>query len=233
VAAIIAGFKEVSGECVVNMSADLQDPVDLIVEMIQAWEQKSEVVICYRLDREDSFIANSTSKLFYGFMRYVNPKMPTGGFDFLLLDKKPVIELNKIDERNRFFQGDVLWLGFNIKFIPYKRQKRLIGKSQWSISKKVKYFVDGLLNTSYIPIRLMSLLGFITALIGFLYSLIIVYARLVHRTPFTGWAPIMIVTLIIGGMIMIMMGIIGEYVWRIYDEARNRPIYIVKDKFVD
>lgn len=233
VAAVIAGFQEVKGDCVINMSADLQDPPELIIQMVEAWEQRNEIVICYRTDREDSFIANKTSKIFYGFMKYVNPKMPAGGFDFLLLDRKPVAELNKIDERNRFFQGDILWLGFNIKFIPYKRQKRLIGKSQWSISKKVKYFIDGLLNTSYIPIRAMSLIGIVTSLLGFLYSLIIIYARLVHQTPFTGWAPIMIVILLIGGMIMIMLGIIGEYIWRIYDEARNRPIYIIKDKFTD
>jgi dolichol-phosphate mannosyltransferase len=233
VPAIIAGFKESTGDCVVNMSADLQDPPELIIQMLQAWEQKNEIVICYRNDREDNFIANNTSKLFYGLMKYVNPKMPVGGFDFLLLDRKPVNEFNKIDERNRFFQGDILWLGYTIKFIPYKRQKRVIGKSQWSLSKKLKYFIDGLLNTSYIPIRLMSFLGIITAFVGFLYSLIIIYARIVHKTPFTGWAPIMIITLIIGGVIMIMLGIIGEYIWRIYDEARNRPIYIIKDKFID
>ena len=201
--------------------------------MVQKWQEGNEIVICHRTDREDGFIANNTSKIFYKLMKYVNPKMPNGGFDFLLLDKKAVNVLNQIDERNRFFQGDVLWLGFNTAFIPYRRIKRAIGKSQWTLSKKIKYFIDGLLNTSYVPIRLMSFLGLCFSFVGFLYSLIIIYSRFVNNTPFNGWAPIMILLLIIGGMIMVMLGIIGEYVWRAYDETRKRPIYIIKDKFVN
>jgi dolichol-phosphate mannosyltransferase len=164
-------------------------------------------------------------------MRYVNPNMPKGGFDFMLLDQKAVAVLNQLDERNRFFQGDVLWLGFSTAFVPYKRNKRTIGKSQWTLTKKLKYFIDGLLNTSYVPIRLMSLLGILFSLIGFGYALVIAYNRLMHNTPFNGWAPIMILILIIGGLIMLMLGIIGEYVWRTYDETRKRPLYIIKDKF--
>jgi dolichol-phosphate mannosyltransferase len=233
VAAVIAGLKEVTGDVVISMSADLQEPIELIEQMVQKWQEGNEIVICHRTDREDGFIANNTSKIFYKLMKYVNPKMPNGGFDFLLLDKKAVNVLNQIDERNRFFQGDVLWLGFNTAFIPYRRIKRAIGKSQWTLSKKIKYFIDGLLNTSYVPIRLMSFLGLCFSFVGFLYSLIIIYSRFVNNTPFNGWAPIMILLLIIGGMIMVMLGIIGEYVWRAYDETRKRPIYIIKDKFVN
>lgn len=233
VAAVIAGLKEVTGDVVISMSADLQEPIELIEQMVQKWQEGNEIVICHRIDREDGFIANNTSKIFYKLMKYVNPKMPNGGFDFLLLDKKAVNVLNQIDERNRFFQGDVLWLGFNTAFIPYRRIKRAIGKSQWTLSKKIKYFIDGLLNTSYVPIRLMSFLGLCFSFVGFLYSLIIIYSRFVNNTPFNGWAPIMILLLIIGGMIMVMLGIIGEYVWRAYDETRKRPIYIIKDKFVN
>ncbi|HQA74690.1 glycosyltransferase family 2 protein, partial [Flavobacterium sp.] len=227
VAAVIAGLKEVTGDVVISMSADLQEPIELIEQMVQKWQEGNEIVICHRTDREDGFIANNTSKIFYKLMKYVNPKMPNGGFDFLLLDKKAVNVLNQIDERNRFFQGDVLWLGFNTAFIPYRRIKRAIGKSQWTLSKKIKYFIDGLLNTSYVPIRLMSFLGLCFSFVGFLYSLIIIYSRFVNNTPFNGWAPIMILLLIIGGMIMVMLGIIGEYVWRAYDETRKRPIYII------
>lgn len=233
VAAVIAGLKEVTGDVAISMSADLQEPIELIEQMVQKWQEGNEIVICHRTDREDGFIANNTSKIFYKLMKYVNPKMPNGGFDFLLLDKKAVNVLNQIDERNRFFQGDVLWLGFNTAFIPYRRIKRAIGKSQWTLSKKIKYFIDGLLNTSYVPIRLMSFLGLCFSFVGFLYSLIIIYSRFVNNTPFNGWAPIMILLLIIGGMIMVMLGIIGEYVWRAYDETRKRPIYIIKDKFVN
>jgi polyisoprenyl-phosphate glycosyltransferase len=231
VSAIVAGYKEVVGDVVVNMSADLQEPVSLIEEMINKWKAGNEIVICHRIDREDSFIANNASKVFYKMMKYVNPKMPKGGFDFILMDKKVIDGLNQIDERNRFLQGDILWMGFNVTFIPYNRLKRTIGKSQWTLSKKLKYFIDGLLNTSYIPIRMMSLLGIIISFLGFMYALVIAYNRWINNTPFNGWAPIMILILIIGGLIMLMLGIIGEYVWRTYDETRKRPLYIIKDKF--
>ncbi len=232
VPAMIAGLKEVSGDAVVLMSADLQEPIDLIGDMIAKWKSGNEIVIGHRMDREDGFIANKASKVFYKMMRYVNPKMPKGGFDFMLIDKKALVVLNQIDERNRFFQGDILWLGFNTAFIPYTRLKRTIGKSQWTLAKKIKYFIDGLLNTSYIPIRLMSLLGICFSFFGFLYAIVIAYNRFIHNTPFTGWAPIMILILIIGGLIMLMLGIIGEYVWRTYDETRKRPLYVIKDKFI-
>jgi dolichol-phosphate mannosyltransferase len=199
--------------------------------MISKWKSGNEIVICHRTNREDGFIANKASNFFYKLMKYVNPKMPKGGFDFVLIDKKAVAVLNQIDERNRFFQGDILWLGLNVAFIPYTRLKRTIGKSQWTLSKKLKYFIDGLLNTSYIPIRLMSFIGMIISFLGFIYATVIAYSRLINNTPFNGWAPIMILILIIGGLIMLMLGIIGEYVWRTYDEARKRPLYIIKDKF--
>jgi dolichol-phosphate mannosyltransferase len=231
VPAMIAGWKEVTGEAVITMSADLQEPIELIADMISKWKAGNEIVICNRNDRDDSFIANKASWVFYKLMKYVNSKMPKGGFDFLLIDKKALFVLNQIDERNRFFQGDILWLGFNTAFIPYNRLKRTIGKSQWTLSKKLKYFLDGLLNTSYLPIRAMSLLGIMFSLFGFVYAIIIAYNRLMNNTPFDGWAPIMILILIIGGLIMLMLGIIGEYVWRTYDETRKRPIYIIKDRF--
>jgi len=231
VAAVIAGFRAATGDCAILISADLQDPIEKAEEMIRKWESGSEIAICFRADREDSFFARITSAFFYRLIKVALPKMPEGGFDFLLLDKKVFIEFNKLDERNRFFQGDILWLGFNITFIPYSRQKRTIGKSQWSFSKKLKYFIDGLLNTSYIPIRLMSVFGLMTALMGFFYALVIIYYRLIEDVPFSGWAPIMILILIIGGIIMLMLGIIGEYLWRSYDESRKRPLYIIDKKF--
>lgn len=232
VPAIVAGLKVVSGEAVVIMSADLQEPVELIGEMIAKWNLGNEIVIGHRVDREDSFLANKASVVFYRLMRYVNPKMPKGGFDFMLIGQKALQVLNQIDERNRFFQGDVLWLGFSAAFIPYFRLKRPIGKSQWTLSKKLKYFIDGLLNTSYAPIRVMSLLGICFSFFGFLYAIVIAYNRFINNTPFDGWAPIMILILIIGGLIMLMLGIIGEYVWRTYDETRKRPLYIIKDEFI-
>lgn len=232
VAALIAGLKFVTGDATIIMSADLQEPVELIERMVAEWQKGNEIVICSRKEREDGFIASVFSKFFYNLINLGNSKMPKGGFDFMLLDKKAVSELNNIDERNRFFQGDVLWLGFGVKFIKYNRLKRTIGKSQWTLSKKIKYFIDGLINTSYLPIRFMSFFGLITALSGFIYAIIIIYSRMIHNVPFKGWAPIMVLILIIGGLIMLMLGLIGEYIWRIYDETRKRPSYIIKEKYL-
>lgn len=227
VAAINAGFKRAKGKCCLLQSADLQDPIEKVEEMIKQWQQGQQIVICYRADREDSWFARFSSAFFYRLIKIGVPNMPKGGFDFLLLDRKPLEVYNQVNERNRFFQGDILWLGFKTVFIPYSRQKRTIGKSQWKFSKKLKYFIDGWLNTSYIPIRMMSILGIFTAFTGFLYALIIVYKRLFWDVPFLGWAPLMIAILLVGGIIMMMLGIIGEYVWRTYDESRKRPEYII------
>jgi dolichol-phosphate mannosyltransferase len=198
--------------------------------MVLEWEKGSEIVIGHRIDREDDMFSRFTSRVFYSMMRLFLPKLPSGGFDFCLLDRKCVDELNKVREKNKFFQGDIVSLGFNVKFIPYKRLKRTIGKSQWTFAKKVKFLLDSIISTSYVPLRFMSLLGFLTALMGVLYGAVIVYSRMANRTPFTGWAPIMILLLVIGGVIMLMLGIIGEYIWRIYDEVKQRPTYIIKDK---
>jgi polyisoprenyl-phosphate glycosyltransferase len=230
-AALNAGFRDARGDIVISLSADLQEPIDLIPQMIQNWEMGNEIVICYRVNRNDGFIRNSTSKFFYKLIKLSNPLMPTGGFDFLLLGQKALPEFNRLNQKNKFFQGDVLWLGFSVKFIPYERLERIHGKSQWSLSKRIKYFIDGILNTAYWPIRLMSFLGFLFAFGGFIYALIVAYARFVNETPFKGYAPIVILLLIIGGLIMMMLGIMGEYLWRIYDETKQRPPYIIKEKY--
>jgi dolichol-phosphate mannosyltransferase len=229
--AIIAGYREVKGDAAICLSADLQEPLEQISVMVAEWEKSNEIVICYRQQRNDGFVRDVTSRFFYRLIKFSNPRMPSGGFDFFLLDIKAVNEFNKLNERNRFFQGDVLWLGFNVKFIPYERLQRTLGKSQWPLPKRIKYCIDGILNTSYWPIRMMSFLGILFAFLGFIYALYVVYARIVNATPFKGYAPIVILILIIGGLVMLMLGIIGEYIWRIYDEAKKRPQYIIKEKY--
>jgi dolichol-phosphate mannosyltransferase len=215
------------------MSADLQDPVELIRDMILNWRSGIDVVIGHRISREDTWGARATSKIFYNLIKISNARMPSGGFDFVLLGRKPRQVLAKLNDRNRFFQGDVLWLGFPVKLIPYHRQKRVHGTSQWTLVKKLKYFIDGYLSTSYVSIRMMSLLGGITASVGFAYATLIVFLKLVYDISPKGIAPIMILVLVLGGITMLMLGIIGEYVWRIYDEVRGRPLYIIRDRFPD
>jgi glycosyltransferase involved in cell wall biosynthesis len=229
-AAILAGFKHATGDAVINISADLQDPVELIPEMVEKWRAGAEIVVAYRTDRSDTLAAKVFSRFAYGALRWSIPQIPAGGFDFVLVDRTPLEAFNAIDVRNRFFQGDLLWTGYRTSFIPYVRLKRTIGRSQYSNWKKFKHFLDMFLDASYLPIRFISAVGVVTSALGVLYSLTIVWAWLVHSTPFTGWAPIMIAILLVGGLVMVMLGVIGEYVWRIYDEVRKKPNYVIREK---
>jgi glycosyltransferase involved in cell wall biosynthesis len=230
-AAILAGFQHASGDVVIQLSADLQDPIALVPQMIAEHERGSEVVVCHRERREDGWSSRLASRVLYAVLRLSFPQIPAGGFDYILLDRKVVDAFNAVDVRNRFFQGDILWFGYKTTFIPYTRARRAIGRSQYTFGKRLKNSLDAILDSSYLPIRFISLIGVITAFAGFLYAVDIVYGRLRHDIPFTGWAPIMILILVIGGLLMLMLGIIGEYVWRIYDEVRGKPNYIVRNVF--
>jgi glycosyltransferase involved in cell wall biosynthesis len=231
-AAMLAGLKEASGDAVINISADLQDPIELIPEMVRHWENGSEIVVGYRTSRSDTFAAKFFSRIAYGALKLSFPDMPSGGFDYVLIDRKPLDEYNSIDVRNRSFQGDLLWTGYKTSYIPYVRLKRTIGKSQYNFGKKLKNFLDAFLDVSYLPIRFISLSGIITSIVGVLYCISIIYVWFLGKTPFTGWAPIMIAILIVGGLIMTMLGVIAEYIWRIYSELRRKPNYIIRNKYL-
>jgi glycosyltransferase involved in cell wall biosynthesis len=227
-AAIIAGLKAASGDLVLHLSADLQDPVELIPRMVRDYEGGAELIIGHRAEREDKWTSRLTSRVFYGIVRISFPQLPAGGFDYVLMARRVVDSFNSIEVRNRFFQGDLLWLGYKTTFIPYTRAKRTIGRSQYTFAKRLKNSLDAILDSSYLPIRFISAVGALVALVGFLYALDIAYWRLTHAVPLPGQAPIMILLLLIGGLLMLMLGIIGEYVWRIYDEVKKKPNYVVR-----
>jgi dolichol-phosphate mannosyltransferase len=229
--ALYAGYLHSKGKCIVNISADLQDPPELINEMLNHYFKEGfQIVVCTRSDREESYFRRKTSSFFYRAMRKLSfSNMPQGGFDFLLVSQnvKKLI-LNNM-EANAFWQGQILWTGYNVKFIPYKRMKREIGESKWTFSKKVKYLIDGVLGYSFFPIRIMSILGVIISLSGFLYSIFIIIAKITGNVPFQGWAPLMIIILLLSGFQMMMLGIIGEYLWRTLDEVRRRQLYVIEN----
>lgn len=228
-AAILAGWQSATGDCVINMAADLQDPPEQCTLMIKEWEQGSDIVISYRASHATSASRKLTSRLFYKLML---PDAPPGGFDFVLLDRKPMDAINSLREHHRFYQYDILWVGFKVKFIPYDKLERKTGKSQYNFFKRFRNFYSGFLNVSYFPLRMMAGLGGLVAIGGFIYALSIIWAYFVNKTPFEGWAPIMMLILIIGGVIMLMLGMLGEYVWRILEEVKNRPNYVIKDKYM-
>ena len=227
--AIMAGLNFCSGNYAVIMSADLQDPPGLINTMIKkAYTGNRDIVIATRKGRDESIYRVITSKIFYSIMKLLSFKnMPLGGFDFFLVSRRVMdIIVNDIDS-NPFIQGKVLYTGFQTEFIQYKRRKRPYGKSKWSFSKKINALIDSVLSYSYFPIRLMSLIGLLVSAAGFLYAIIIIISYFHNNVPFPGWAPIMILILVLSGFQMLMLGIIGEYLWRTLDQVRRRPKYII------
>jgi dolichol-phosphate mannosyltransferase len=234
VAAIQAGFSLSSGDAIIVMSADLQDPPEMIHKFIYEWEiNKHEIVLAIRTDRDDSFLSQFFSKIFYSLIKkFALKNLPRGGFDYFLISKKILDIIIKMNEKNSFLQGQILWTGYNPKLIPYKRAKRELGISRWTTSKKIKYFIDGLMTFSYFPIRFISVSGIFISLFGFAYAILILILKLTKNIPIKGWAPLMIVILVLYGFQMLMLGMIGEYLWRNYDESRKRPIFII-DRIIE
>ena len=233
VAAVLAGYQHAKGNCIVNISADLQDPPRLINEMLNAYfDEHYDVVICHRDSRDESFFRIFTSGLFYRTMKKLSfPDMPPGGFDYFLMSRRVRTQVLLNKESNPFIQGKIMWTGFNKKFIPYIRENRKSGTSKWTFSKKIKYLIDGIMGYSYMPLRLMSLIGMCVSILGFTYALIILFAKFFGGIPTQGWAPLMITILILSGIQMLMLGIIGEYLWRALDQVRNRPLYIIEELY--
>lgn len=233
VSAIRAGMTYARGQCVVVMSADGQDPATLINDMLTAhFKEHFEVVVCARSGREESAYRIWTSRLFYALMRKLSfPGMPLGGFDFMLLGRRAVDMLTRNRESHPFLQGQVLWMGFRTKVFEYERHARRSGVSRWTFGRKLTYLLDGLLSYSFLPIRLVSVMGLAIALMGFAYALVVLLLKLLCGNPVKGWTPLMIVMLVLGGFQMLTLGIFGEYMWRILAQVQNREPYIVDEKY--
>jgi polyisoprenyl-phosphate glycosyltransferase len=225
--AMISGFGLAQGDAVVSISADLQDPTVLIGDMVDRWLSGDDVVIANRMERNDGHFAALTSRVAYAYARRVVKGIPKGGFDYFLMSKRVLTQILRFQGRFRFIQGDLLWLGFPTSFIPYSRAKRLHGKSGYSFRRRLSYFVDLVIDSSYGPIKFMSRIGLLSALLGLSYAIVIVFAWFNQATPFDGWAPIMVVLLISSGLILITLGTIGAYIWRIYDQLRVRPMSVL------
>ena len=233
--AIIAGYEKARGKCLINISADLQDPPELINEMLSSYfSENFNIVICHRSARDESAYRSITSKIFYSTIRkYCFSNMPKGGFDFALISHKVKKEILHDLEADFFLQGKILWTGYEIKFIPYKRLKRKEGKSQWTFSKKMKWFIDAVMSYSFFPIRFISLIGLIIALTGFFFALYILYARFFTENYVYGLTPIIMLILILSGFQLIISGVIGEYLWRTLSQTRNRVKYVIDEVIED
>lgn len=229
--AMLAGYESCTGDAIITISADLQDPIEVMAKMVIEWEKGMEIVAANRQNRTDSFSAKLFSFLAYTYARKVNPNIPEGGFDYYLVSRKALDLLNTFKGRHRFIQGDILWLGLPTVFIPYVRNERPFGKSGYTFFKKLKSFTDVLLDSYFHPMRIAIGLGFLAAFLGFLYAIDIFISYFISPSSFVaGWSPIMIILLVFGGIIMLMLGVIGEYLWRLFDDSKGRPYYVIESQ---
>ncbi len=229
--AILAGLSNCSGECATVISADLQDSPNIIVEMYKRWHVGHKVVLAVRADREDSWLQTQISNFYYKLMKKVAlPNMPKGGFDCFMIDRAVIDIIKNIEEKNSTLMGQILWCGFKSDIIYYVRKKRDIGVSRWTFSKKMKLFVDSFTAFSYLPVRLMSLLGISISFISFLFGIFVLINKIINGGDVTGWSSLMVAIAFLSGIQMTMLGIIGEYLWRNFDESKKRPIFIIDER---
>lgn len=226
--ACVAGLSRARGKAAVLISADLQDPPELIPEMFSHWKAGRQVVLAARREREDSAGTRIFSAVYYWVLRrFVFPEMPGGGFDFVLVDRVVIDAVVAAAEKNTTLMGLILWLGFDREVLYYTRRKREKGRSMWTFHKKVKYFIDSVLAFSYFPIRIVQFFGLMVAIAGFGYAALLVVLKLTRGFPIQGWTTIMVATLVLGGGNFLVLGVIGEYIWRILDEVKRRPLFVV------
>lgn len=229
-AALLAGLSACTGDCAVTKQADLQEDSRIILEMYESWKQGNKVVLAVRKERKENPVKVFFANLYYALIRkIVNKNMPVGGCDCYLVDRKVIEVLERLDEKNSSLTLQVLWAGFRTDMIYFVRQDREIGKSRWTLSKKVKLVMDSVMSFSYFPLRFMSGLGIIFNILAVLLLIGVMVEKFTKNTPIVGWSSLMCVVLCASGVIMLMLGILGEYIWRTLDAARTRPPYIVDE----
>lgn len=222
------GLRFVTGDCMVALAADLQDPPELIVQMVEKWRAGSKFTICTRISREDPFISKLFSATYYRLLHLmVMPDYPVGGYDMALLDKDLIPHLQN-SSKNQYPALLAYWLGYKPEIIPYHRQKREHGKSRWTFRKKLNAFLDIMLGFSVTPIRLISSFGLLVSFCSFFYGANIIFHALFYTMPVQGFASLAALITFLLGLIIIMLGVIGEYLWRIFDEVNQRPEVVIE-----
>jgi polyisoprenyl-phosphate glycosyltransferase len=229
--AVTAGLDYSRGQAVIIMDSDLQDPPEVIPDLITKWREGYEVVYAVRKEREgETRFKLFTASLFYRIIyRITDVNIPLDTGDFRLLDRKVVDVLNSMRERYRFLRGMSAWVGFRQIGVPYKRAARFAGETKYPLKKMVKFASDAITGFSYFPLQVATYLGFISAGISILAIPVVIALRLAGSQAFFGQATTLIAVLFLGGVQLISLGILGEYIGRLYDEAKHRPLYIVRD----
>jgi dolichol-phosphate mannosyltransferase len=230
-AAVTAGLAHTSGRAVVLMDGDLQDPPELIPALIEKWREGNEIVHTVKIRRQESWPRRIAFRVFYRMIRSVSETdLPLQAGLFSLLDRRVVDELERMPERNRYLAGLRAWVGFRQTALEYERDARWSGTPRVSVARLFRLAFDGIFSFSNLPLRLATMLGLVVSLAAFLLMATILYLRLFTDRAILGWASLMTSTLFLGGVILVTIGIIGEYTGRIYDEVKRRPLYVVAER---
>lgn len=230
-AALLAGLSVCTGDCAVTKQADLQEDSTLILSMYESWKKGNKVVLAVRRSRDESRVKVFFANMYYSLVRkFVNKNMPAGGCDCYLIDRQVIEVLERLDEKNSSLTLQVLWAGFRTDMIYFDRKDREKGESRWTFSKKFKLVLDSMMSFSYVPIRFMSVVGVLFNICAVVLFICVLVEYFTRGTPIAGWPSLMCVVLCSSGLILLMLGILGEYLWRALDAARKRPPYIIDEE---
>ena len=229
--AVTAGIDCASGDAIVIIDADLQDPPEVIPELIAKWQEGYEVVYAKRKQRKgETWFKLLTAKYFYRFLNYMSDiDIPKDTGDFRIIDRKVADVFKQMTERNRFIRGMMSWIGFNQAYVEYERDERFAGETKYPLKKMIKFASDGIIAFSTKPLRIVMTLGMMSVFISIAVLLYSVIVKIIGQDSQTGWASIMVAITFFSGIQLLGLGIVGQYIARIYDESKNRPIYIVKE----
>lgn len=229
-AALLAGLSVCTGDCAVTKQADLQEDSTLILDMYESWKRGNKVVLAVRRSRDENRMKVFFANMYYVLIRkFVNKNMPVGGCDCYLIDRKVIEVLQLLDEKNSSLTLQVLWAGFKTDHVYFDRKNREKGKSRWTLSKKIKLVVDSMMSFSYVPIRMMTFVGVAFNIFAIVLFISVLVEYFSMKTPIAGWSSLMCVILCSSGLILLMLGILGEYIWRTLDAARTRPPFIIEE----
>jgi dolichol-phosphate mannosyltransferase len=231
--AITAGMDYASGDLAIIIDSDLQDPPEVILEMLKKWEEGYKVVYGVRKKRKgESIFKLITAKIFYRLIEKMSTvKIPTDVGDFRLIDRCILDQLKIIKEENRYIRGLVSWVGFKQTGVFYERDERYAGETKYTLSKMIKFALDGIVSFSDKPLHLVSVLGFIITLIAILFGLIVLVSKIINPVAIvSGWSSLIIIILFLGGVQVFSIGIVGLYLGRVYTESKKRPLYVIEEK---
>ncbi|WP_312283887.1 glycosyltransferase family 2 protein [Candidatus Igneacidithiobacillus taiwanensis] len=229
-AALTAGLDHALGDCAIPLDADLQDPPELIPELLAKWKEGYDVVNAVRLTRKgETWLKRATSYAFYRFInRMSEVPIPADTGDFRLLSRPVLDALKMLPERRRFMKGLFAWVGFRTIDVHYHREPRLSGKTTWNYWKLWNFAIEGITSFSRVPLQLAAHLGLAVSILAFLYAAYLIIGTLVYGNPVKGYPSMMVTLLFLGGVQLIALGVIGEYLGRIYEETKGRPVYLIR-----